>query len=391
MHNEARIIFLLCALVTIGQLATVIYLPSFPQISQDLSAGPVLTEMTISLFLLAFGLSQLIYGPLSDHWGRKPIIMIGIILYCIFSLLSALAPNIHILLLARFLEGIGAGAITALARAAVNDLFTGKRLTTVLSYTSITASLGSMISPSLGGWFTVYFDWRANFYFLCCYALTFFLLTYLWLPHRKPARNSELNILRITFNHYQQLLTNREYVLFMLAGCINVAAIIFYYAASPFIFQHVLGLSPTHYGYLFLLTSSCFIVGGLLNGPLHRFERQRLFWGSIGNLLATVCMLIPALFGKISTPLILLPMMLYLFCSGIVFPSAMTCAVRLVKNIAGTAAAVMGCCQILGYSLASSIMAHLPQQNQLSMALAMLITATIACGVMLLALKPKSF
>jgi MFS transporter, DHA1 family, 2-module integral membrane pump EmrD len=391
MQSETRLTFLLCALVSIGQLATVIYLPSLPQISQDLHSSPALTETTITLFLLAFGFSQLIYGPLSDHWGRKPIILLGICLYAVFSLISAVAPNIKTLLLARFLEGVGAGAITALARAAANDFFSGKKLTNVLSYTAMAASLGSMISPTLGGWFTVYFTWRTNFYFLCLYALIFLVLTYFWLPHLKPVKESGHSILHITWSRYRQLLKNREYLLFMIGGCLSVTGIAFYYSASAFIFEHSLGLSPKTYGYLFLFTSSTFILGSILNGRLHAYERQRLYWASLGSVLALLILLLPGLFGKISILWVLLPMMLYLFCAGIIFPTAMTCAVRLVKNIAGTASALMGCFQILSYSIASAVMAHLSQKTQAPMALAMLVTTMFACGFILIALKYQDY
>lgn len=369
MTKANRLTLLLCGLVSIGSLAMVIYLPSMPEISQDLNASPQNTELTLTLYMFTFGLSQLIYGPLSDHFGRRPMILLGIGLYVIFTIISALAPNIQVLLFARALEGMGAGGITALARAAVNDSFSGKDLTAALSYTSIAASLGVMLSPTVGSYLQAYFDWRANFYFLGLYSLSFLLITWFWFKETKPIVQHQSSVLKMSLKRYLEVLRNKQYLLFMAAGSISFAGSAAYYVASPFIYQHALGISPQDYGYLFLLTSGCFITGGFVNKWFHAHEQKRLVIGSILLIVATFSMLLFGLLGDLMIITILLPMALYMFALGIVFPSTMIFAVRLLKSIAGTAAAVMGCCQILSASFMTAIMAHLPQGNQVPLAI----------------------
>lgn len=390
MQKDTQLCLLLCGLISVAQFAMIIYLPSLPQICIDLHTTPTLTELTITLFLFSYGLSQLIYGPLSDHFGRKPIILMGILGYSAFSLMSALAPSIELLLIARCLEGAGAGAITSLARASANDFFSGKKLVTVLSATAVASSLSSMISPTIGGWLTVGFNWRANFYFVMIYALVFFPLTMMLFKQIKPSRTSELSILRQTFAHYQQLLSNHEYVFFMLSGSFSITGLLVYYAATPFIFQHVLHFSPQAYGYFFLLTSSGFITGSFMNSYLHHYENRRLQISSIGLVTVCILMLILGLLGKISAWVMVGPMMFYMFFSGIIYPSAMTIAVRTFKVIAGTAAALMGCCQILFSSLATSIMAYLPQNNQIALACMLTFCAVCSATFTQLALKNAS-
>lgn len=390
MTQESRLNLFLCGLVSIGSLAMVIYLPSMPEISQNLHTSSQNTELTLTLYMLTFGLSQLIYGPLSDHFGRRPIILLGCGLYVIFTLISALAPNIETLLIARALEGMGAGGITALARAAVNDVFTGKKLTAVLSYTSIAASLGVMLSPTLGGYLQVYFNWRANFYFLALYSAFFWLVTWLWFKETKPIHQQAQSVLKMALSRYVEVLSNRQYLFFMLAGSISFMGSAAYYVVSPFLYQHVLNVQPQTYGYFFLLTSGCFITGGFSNKWLHAHEKPRLIGGNLLLILAATLMLGIGLADHLSILALLLPMALYMFALGIVFPSTMIAAIRRLKTIAGTAAAVMGCCQTVAAAAATALMAHLAQMNQIPLGFLLLgitVISAILSGVALVSDK----
>ncbi len=390
MTQEKRLILFLCGLVSIGFLAMVIYLPSLPAISQDLHASSADVELTLTLYMLTFALSQLIYGPLSDHFGRKPIILLGTGLYVIFTLISALAPSIKILLLARALEGIGAGGITALARAAINDSFTGKTLTVALSYTSIFSSLGVMLSPSIGSYLQVHFSWRANFYFLGAYSFVFWVITWVWFKETKEHLVQESkSIIKMTLKRYGTALRNNQYVLLMLSGSCCYAGSTVYYVASPFIYEHALAISPENYGHFFLLTSGCFIIGGFMNQWLHSYEKQRLLLGLGLMILASIILLSCGYSGYFNVLVILLPMALYLFAMGIFFPTVMLLAVRPLKAIAGTVAAVMGCCQVLAASLSTALMAHLPQNNQVPMASVLMII--VAATVILIGLVLRRF
>lgn len=364
MTLEKRLNLFLCGLVSIGSLAMVIYLPSMPELSQNLHTNAENTELTLTLYMLMFGLSQLIYGPLSDHFGRRPIILLGCGLYVTFSLVSALAPNIDVLLLARALEGIGAGGITALARAAVNDVFTGKKLTAALSNTSIAASLGVMLSPTVGGYLQMYFNWRANFYFLALYASCFWLITWLWFKETKPVHQPSQAVLKMAVLRYKEVLCNHQYLFFMLSGSVCFMGSAAYYVVSPFLYQHALHVQPQTYGYFFLLTSGCFIIGGISNKWLHAYEKTRLIGGGSLLIVAASLMLGEGLLGHLSILAVLIPMSLYMFALGIVFPSTMIAAVRPLKTMAGTASAVMGCCQTVAAAFVTAVMAHLSQSNQ---------------------------
>src|SRR3990167_8801044 len=133
INNNTLFILFLCLLVCVGQLAVVIYLPSMPAITKGFHTTAAATESTLTLYMFAYGLSQLIYGPLSDLFGRRKMILIALCIYIASSITSALSISITMFLTARCIEGLGAGGIFALARASANDLFTGKTLLKALS------------------------------------------------------------------------------------------------------------------------------------------------------------------------------------------------------------------------------------------------------------------
>lgn len=272
------------------------------------------------------------------------------------------------------IEGAGAGGITALARASVNDRFCGKQLTVNLSYTAIAASLASMISPIFGGWIQSVTGWRMNFYFLTVYTLVLMVLVVVYFQDVVAVRHTKSSITKV-FGQYHALLRDKQFVGYVLAGSIAFSGITSYYVASPFLFQHQLHITPSVYGYLFLLTSGGFISGSLVNKWLESVQlRFRL-----GVALLVLSALILSLLSWHIFTLwsVVLPVSVYTFAVGIVYPSCMACAVSKFKQSAGAAAAVMGCGQICGAGVATAIMANLPQQTPFALAVFVLLLSLI--------------
>lgn len=363
-----RVLIPLCALVTIGQMASVIYLPSMPFIVHSLATNSALVGTTLTLYMFCFGLSQLFGGALSDAFGRKPLIGFGAILFLISSMLSALAPNIAVLLTARAFEGLGAGCITAVSRAMVNDTHKGASLVRGLSYTAIAASMTSMLSPLIGGFIQHHMNWRINFWFLAGYCLIVGGIAFTSLSESIKPEVSLRQLLPTLGKNYKQLLTSPFYLGNMLCATLAFAEVSAYYVASPFLFQTRLHLGPTTYSLLFLLTSGGFISGTLINNRLTAAPRKILLVFGLLNLASIVWLLIPGLLGSITVLNLLLPMILMLFTIGILYPRGMATAAAPFKPIAGATAALIGFSQMGLSSLAVLIMAHLPKINQLPLA-----------------------
>lgn len=378
--KPARLMLLLCLLVTIGQFATVIYLPSMPAIAASLHTTAKLTEITLTIYMFSFALSQLIYGPLSDLYGRKPTIRIAFMVYFIGSLGSAFSPSVSCLIIARLIEGFGAGGISALARAMINDHFHGKTLTRALSYSAIAASLTSMLSPILGGFIQEQLDWRINFIFLALYSAVFFVIACKAIPQQKPAKKPN-KVLSVTLQNYCELAKSRHFVAFAFMTGSSFAGITSYYAASPFIFQNVLHFSPSNYGLLFLITSGGFIAGSFFNANTSFSIDTKIQAGLALMLISSLSLWLCGLAGYLNAYAILIPVCALMLAISIVFTSSMTCAVKPYTHIAGSAAAIVGCMQLLGACIGTTITAHLAQNTQTPLAAFLLLLAIMTATI----------
>jgi len=164
--------FLLIALIsTLVLLATDIYTPAMPAVGEYFHVNNQAVQLTITLFLVSFSLSQLVYGSLSDHFGRRPFILLGLLIYLLGTLLCAIATHIELLYFGRFLQGAGAGAIASLNRVMVNELFSGIELVKIMSYLAAIVCMTPAFAPVLGGIIQTHLSWRWIFLLLLAYAV----------------------------------------------------------------------------------------------------------------------------------------------------------------------------------------------------------------------------
>ncbi|ODN41752.1 MFS transporter [Piscirickettsia litoralis] len=190
MHSRTSIIFLVVLILTpMGQLAVDLYIPSLPLIAKDLHTSMSLTQQTVSIYLLALGIGQFIYGPLSDSWGRKNAIFAGTFLFLIGSLLASFAHSIEMLLIARAVQGLGGAAATVLSKVVAVDIYKNQQLTRASAYIGLVWGVSPVIAPAIGGMLEVFSGWRLGFAVLTCYAFIFIILAYFLLeetlPHKK--------------------------------------------------------------------------------------------------------------------------------------------------------------------------------------------------------------
>ncbi len=379
IKNKSLFILFLCLLVSVGQLAVVIYLPSMPSITKEFHTSAPATESTLTMYMLFFGLSQLIYGPISDLLGRKKIVLFSLLLYIISSIGSALSTSITMFLMARCMEGLGAGGVFALSRAIANDVFSGKELTHALAYTSIAASLSVMLSPTVGGLIQQYSRWQVNFWFLAAYTMILLVIAFFYCPNISILSKKEKSYFHYFYFKYKEILTDRRFLVFALCGSIAFSISTAYYTASPFIFQHQLHLTPSEYGSLFLFTSGSYIVGGLFFNHVPFNESYRFWFGIILMILSACSMFIFSYLSFFNLYTVLVPMMFIMFSMSLIFIASVSGAVKNFKHSAGTASAMVGCLQICAASAMSGVAAHLPQTTAMPLALLLL---AISLGVL---------
>jgi len=345
--NGLVVTALLTALVALGPLSTDLYLPSLPGLLRTFKADVAQVQLTLSVFLLGLATGQLVYGPLSDRFGRRPVLLAGLVLYAGASIACALATSVPALIAARFVQATGACAGPVVCRAIVRDIHGREGAARVLSYMGAAMALAPAFGPVLGGFVESWLGWRGNFGIMIAYGALGLALTAAILPETAPHRGEPVGIDGL-LRGYLSLLQARSYFGFVLLSALAYGGIFSFISGSSFIFVDILGLRPELYGLCFGAIVLGYIAGALSSGRLSRrlgIERLLgsggLFSAAGGLLLATSV----ALEGATLTG-ILLPTIIYMFGTGLVLPNAMAGAVGPFPRIAGTASALLGFVQM---------------------------------------------
>jgi Bcr/CflA subfamily drug resistance transporter len=343
------------------------YLPSLPSITESLGATHQAVKLTISFYLLGLGLAPLVFGPLSDHYGRKKILLSGLIIAFLGSLLCVLAPNIHVLIVGRFIQGSGAAAASSLGRIIMSDIFKGKTLAKVGSLMGMLIGIVPAMAPVLGGYVQHIFNWRGNFALML--VITFVAILYLLLFI--PETNKALTPGRIRFlqlnKNYWELLKNRKFMTNAMSATLAFGGVIVYLTISPFIFQNVIGLTPIQYGWLAFVIGAAIILGAFNNSWLLKFfESQQLILAAAFVMLsASALLLLLGLLGHTTVTAIMLPIFFYAISTQMVFGNSFSLAMHATSpGRLGYAGALYATVMMAGSAVISALAALVHVRNQ---------------------------
>lgn len=367
---ESSKTFIIVALIlfvsALGPFASDSYLPSLPAMARELGSSASAMQLTITLYLLGVSLSQLVYGPLSDRYGRKPIILIGLSIAVLGSTLCVFAVSSFTLILARLIQGIGMGVTNSLFRAVMRDTFSGSRLAKIASYTGMIFSIAPAAAPIIGGYLQTNFGWEANFIFISALAGTSWLSIWYLLPETNVDLNPQATNLKIVFSNYLELLTNKKFIGFALCSSLAFAGAISYCAISPFLFQDVLGLTPVQYGWLAITITFGILCGQLTNSMfVQRLGINTMLKTGMYLMLASgSIMLLIGLLGILNVSVVMAPTFIFIFGISMIFPNAMAGAFTPFAKKAGSAGAVYGCLQMLSGFVATALVAGLHERTQ---------------------------
>ena len=347
-RSQAMTVMLLALLLGLQPVTTDLYLPALPALTQGFGASMVQAQLTLTALLLAFGTSQLVWGPLSDQWGRRPVLLGGIAAYTVAAVAATLAPNIEALIAVRTLQGIAMGACVMAARAVIRDLYEPVQGAKVMSQALSGLGLIACACVPVGGFLTDHWGWRWALTSLIVFAAVTGILIYLTFeesllqrnPHAFQPKNLWAALKHIgrhpTFHAYSALSTA------------SFAGLFTFLATSSFVFTQSMGLSKTVYGLLMFSMSLSYIIGTFIcRWLLLRISVQTcVFRASLVSLFSGVLMIIMAYWGSeqewFGAWAVMVPMNIFLLAHGVHQPCGQSGCIGPFPEMAGTASALNG-------------------------------------------------
>lgn len=371
---------LLGAMASLPPLAIDMGLPALPPIERSLHASPAIAGQTLSLFLVGFAVAQLALGPLSDRHGRRPVLLAGLALYTLAGIGCAAAESATALVLWRLVAGMGAASGTVLAFAIVRDLFDGVAARVKLSYVSMVLGVAPIVAPALGAAILPWAGWRGIYGALAAFGLPLLAGVWLWLGEsHRPGPSASVA------GAYREVLDNRRVVGFALANAASFGCMFAWISGSPLVLMDALGVSARGYSLLFACTAGAILLGSWCNGWLagRGVSPQRpLDWAIWVQLAAAAALLTLMLALPLSLLTLMPPLVAVTFCRGVIGPATIHAAMEPLPQLAGVAAATLGCAQMAVGAVASAAVAVLyPALGPLAMPVAMLAMAAF-CAAM---------
>lgn len=375
---SALLAVLVVALTALGPLSTDFYLPALPAIARALDTDSAGVQLTLSVYLLGFGAGQLLVGPLSDRFGRRPVMLWGMVVFVLASVVCALADSITTLVVARLLQAFGACAGPVLGRAVVRDIYGPAESARMLSHVSTATALAPLLAPLFGGWLTALWGWRATFVALTLYALV--LMLAVWRLLQETNRHPDADAMRPArmWANYRTLLADPVYRSALLIGCGAFAALFAFISGSPFVFIEHFGMSPQQMGLAFGLNVTGFMLGSTLSARLSRrigpsrLIRQGVWLGAACGIALAVL----ALVGPQHVAAVMVPMWGVTAAIGLILPNATALGLAGYPKMAGAAASLMGFVQMGLGAGAGMLVGHGVQSGTSALGL------TVAAGML---------
>ena len=389
-----QIALMLGLLSAIGPFAIDMYLPALPTIGVALKADISTVQMSLTSFFIAIGIGQLLYGPLSDWLGRKPPLLIGLVIFAAASMGCAFATDAYHLLVFRFLQGLGAAAGMAIPRAIVRDLHTGPEAAKLMALLMLVFSISPILAPLVGSWLISAWDWHAVFWFVFIAAIVGMVIVVQFLPETwgavrrnafpsSKAQNASEHPVIEAFKSYGMLIKDRQFVGFVMIGAFTMSGFFTYLMGSSFVMIDHFKLTSSQYSYAFGANAIAFFGMAQFNGVLSkRFGLDNLvrFASLIGFGILLISMLVHA--SGVDNVWVLIG---FYFassaCFALVVPNTAVLALDRHGPIAGTASALLGTLQMLTGALSMGIASLFTDGTPVRMVAGTFICAAIALAI----------
>ncbi|MCB8878629.1 multidrug effflux MFS transporter [Acidisoma cellulosilytica] len=345
----------LLALITFsGTFAMYIFVPALPMAAKDLHAGIATIQMTASLYILGLAVGQLFYGPLSDRFGRRRVLMAGLTLYTLSGLVAALAVSVHILIIARLFQAMGGCSGLVIARAIVRDTSAPKDTARRLAMMNLMVTLGPGMAPIIGSLLTNTFGWRSIFVLLCSLGLLNLVLAKIRLPETGGRSNTDLTTLA---RNYASLLVSPRFIGYSIGGGCATTSVYAFISVAPFVFVGELHRPSYEVGiYLAVIIGGIWLGSMLASRLINRMPMVPLLIGTnLISVVAVVIFLAAALTGHLSVWLVVASVFVFSVGVGTASPMALTQAISVNPHVIGSASGLYGCTQMAVGALCTAL------------------------------------
>lgn len=370
---------MLVAVSALGPLALNIFMPAMPNLKDAFATDYGTIQLTLSLYLAGLAASQLVYGPLSDRYGRRPMLLAGLVLFVIGSAGGLAAAGIGQLIAARLVQAVGGCAGLVLGRAMVRDLYSRERAAGMIAYMTMAMVVAPMLAPLLGGYLTEWFGWRSTLVFTVAAGAAVLALAVPLLRETNHDRQPLPGIGGM-LSSYRALLRVPAFRCYAFQISFSTAGFFAFLGGAPYVVIDLMGRSPAEYGLYFALGAAGYMVGNFLAGRHSaRLGIDRMIGiGVIVSLAATATMLVLALAGVDHPLALFLPLTAFALGNGMSLPNGLAGAISVNPRIAGAASGLAGFLQMGAGTLASIVAGVIVLHGAAAMILVMLTASALA-------------
>ncbi|MCE1263480.1 Bcr/CflA family multidrug efflux MFS transporter [Enterobacter kobei] len=342
-HSSFKIVFILGLLAMLMPLSIDMYLPALPVISAQFGVPAGSAQMTLSTYILGFALGQLLYGPMADSLGRKPVILGGTLVFAGAAVACALAQTIDHLIFMRFLHGLAAAAASVVINALMRDIYPKEEFSRMMSFVMLVTTIAPLVAPMAGGAVLVWFSWHAIFWILALAALLASAMIFFFIDETLPAEHRQKFHIRTTIGNFASLFRHKRVLSYMLASGFSFAGMFSFLSAGPFVYIELNHVSPQHFGFYFALNIVFLFVLTIINSRfVRRVGALNMFRAGLWIQFVMAVWLVVSAFLGVGFWALVIGVAAFVGCVSMISSNAMAVILDEFPHMAGTASSLAG-------------------------------------------------
>ncbi|HAS1310233.1 TPA: Bcr/CflA family multidrug efflux MFS transporter [Enterobacter bugandensis] len=342
-HSSFKIVFILGLLAMLMPLSIDMYLPALPVISAQFGVPAGSAQMTLSTYILGFALGQLLYGPMADSLGRKPVILGGTLVFAAAAVACALAQSIDQLIIMRFLHGLAAAAASVVINALMRDIYPKEEFSRMMSFVMLVTTIAPLVAPMAGGAVLVWFSWHAIFWILALAALLASAMIFFFIDETLPVDRRQKFHIRTTIGNFASLFRHKRVLSYMLASGFSFAGMFSFLSAGPFVYIELNHVSPQHFGYYFALNIVFLFVLTIINSRfVRRVGALNMFRAGLWIQFVMAVWLVVSAFLDVGFWALVIGVAAFVGCVSMISSNAMAVILDEFPHMAGTASSLAG-------------------------------------------------